>query len=66
MKVLVNEYGKASQVKVERTDHEILNEAAITAIKNTKFTPAKHKDKAVGAWITLPVVFRLDNEKKDK
>lgn len=36
-----------------------LNEAAITAIKKTKFQPAKQRDRAVGVWISIPVNFRL-------
>lgn len=38
-----------------------LNEAAINAIKKTKFKPAKQRDRAVGVWISIPVVFRLQN-----
>lgn len=36
-----------------------LNEAAINAVKETKFIPAKQKEKEVGVWISIPVVFRL-------
>lgn len=38
-----------------------LNEAAIEAIKKTSFKPAKQRDRAVGVWISIPVVFRLKN-----
>ncbi len=36
-----------------------LNEAAIKAIKKTRFKPAKQRDRDVGVWIAIPVVFRL-------
>ncbi|MBN2281405.1 MAG: energy transducer TonB [Candidatus Marinimicrobia bacterium] len=36
-----------------------LNEAAITAIKKTKFKPALQRDRKVGVWISIPVVFKL-------
>ena len=36
-----------------------LDEAAMVAIKKTKFNPAKQRDRAVGVWISIPVNFRL-------
>ncbi len=36
-----------------------LNEAAIDAIKKTKFKPALQRDRKVGVWISIPVVFKL-------
>ena len=36
-----------------------LDEAAMTAIKKTKFKPAKQRDRSVGVWISIPVNFRL-------
>ncbi len=36
-----------------------LDEAAINAIKQTKFIPAKQKNENVGVWISIPVVFKL-------
>ena len=37
-----------------------LDEAAINAIKKTKFKPAKQRDRDVGVWISIPVTFRLN------
>ncbi|MCK4641295.1 MAG: M56 family metallopeptidase [Candidatus Marinimicrobia bacterium] len=39
---------------------EGLNNAAIDAIKKTKFKPAMQKEKPVGVYISVPVVFKLD------
>jgi len=36
-----------------------LDEAAITAIRKTRFVPAKQRERAVGVWISIPVHFRL-------
>ena len=36
-----------------------LDEAAVTAIKKTRFLPAKQRERAVGVWISIPVNFRL-------
>ena len=36
-----------------------LDEAAMEAIRNTRFKPAKQRERAVGVWISIPVNFRL-------
>lgn len=36
-----------------------LDEAAIKAIRKTRFLPAKQRERAVGVWISIPVNFRL-------
>ena len=38
-----------------------LDEAAATAIRNTRFKPAKQRDRPVGVWISIPVHFTLKN-----
>jgi protein TonB len=40
-----------------------LDEAAVAAIKKTKFNPAKQRDKNIGVWISIPVTFKLDKKK---
>ena len=39
-----------------------LDEAAIDAIKRTKFKPAKQRDRNVGVWISIPVTFKLNTK----
>ena len=39
-----------------------LDEAAIKAIKKTKFKPAKQRDRNVGVWISIPVTFKLNTK----
>ncbi len=36
-----------------------LDEAAMDAIRKTRFKPAKQRERAVGVWISIPVNFRL-------
>lgn len=36
-----------------------LDEAAVTAIRKTRFRPAKQRERPVGVWISIPVNFRL-------
>ncbi len=36
-----------------------LDEAAIDAIRRTRFKPAKQRERAVGVWISIPVNFKL-------
>ena len=36
-----------------------LNEAALTAVKRSKWKPAQQRDKKVGVWQTVPVKFEL-------
>lgn len=39
-----------------------LDEAAINAIKKTRFKPAKQRDRDVGVWISIPVTFKLNTK----
>jgi len=36
-----------------------LDEAAIAAVKKTKFIPAKQRDRNVGVYVVIPIIFRL-------
>jgi protein TonB len=36
-----------------------LDEAAMDAIRRTKFHPAEQRERPVGVWISIPVNFRL-------
>ena len=38
-----------------------LDEAAMEAIRQTRFKPAKQRDRPVGVWISIPVHFTLTN-----
>ena len=38
-----------------------LNESAVTALRKTRFRPAKQRETSVGVWITIPINFTLQN-----
>ncbi|MGA8263323.1 MAG: energy transducer TonB [Ignavibacteriaceae bacterium] len=40
------------------------DEAAMKAVKETKFTPAKQRDKLVKLQVVVPVLFKLNKSKK--
>jgi protein TonB len=59
IKAVVDEKGDVVKTEVEKSVNKDLDEAAIDAIKKTKFTPALKDKKAVKAEIVIPIIFRL-------
>ena len=63
----INENGDFTKyqvlVGVENSD---LDNAAVTALQKTKFKPAVAEGKNVGVWITIPIIFKLENAKEEK
>jgi len=58
----VNEFGIVSEcVILKGVPNTGLDEAAAAAIKKTKFKPAKQRDRNVGVYISIPVIFKLQN-----
>ena len=51
--------GKVIRAHVAQSAHEILDTAALQAIKQWEFSPAMNRDKPVAVWITIPITFRL-------
>jgi len=63
VRAFINKNGYVENCKIENgIPNTGLNDAAIAALKKTKFTPAKQKDKPVGIWISIPIEFNLDNK----
>ena len=61
----VDENGNITKAIVQRSSgFEGLDEAGLEAIQKAKFAPAMQKDKPVGVYISIPVVFKL--QKHDK
>lgn len=60
--VLVSAEGRAEQVTVEKSSgFSRLDDAAVDVIKNRwRFVPAKQGDKAVAAWVRIPMSFALN------
>ena len=60
VRVFVQADGKVSEATVvDGLDGTGLNEAAIEALKKTKFKPAKQRDVPIGVYISIPVRFSL-------
>lgn len=52
--------GNATQVKVIKNVHPLLDAAAIEAVKKTKFTPGEKNGKKVKVSIAMPISFKLE------
>lgn len=56
--------GACGSVNVQHSSgHEVLDNAAMNAVKSWRFTPARHAGHAAAQWFRVPVIFSLeDNE----
>ena len=62
LRVLVATNGTAEQVKIENTSGSgRLDQAAIEAVKDWEFIPAKRNNQAISAYVLVPVKFSLSN-----
>ncbi|NOZ04415.1 MAG: energy transducer TonB [FCB group bacterium] len=60
IQAFVDKKGRVTQtVVLSGLPNTGLNEAAMDAIRKTRFKPAKQRDRAVGVWISIPVNFKL-------
>jgi len=60
LKVLIDEKGRVRDVVVvEGVPNTGLDEAAMRAIRHTRFKPAQQRDRPVAVWIEIPINFRL-------
>lgn len=59
--VLVDSQGKVDDVKVHGSSgYQILDKAALKAVKDWTFEPAQRGDKNVTMWVSVPVRFELE------
>jgi protein TonB len=60
LRVLVDIGGAASQIEVRNSSgSDVLDEAALEAVKRWRFVPARRGDQPVGAWVLVPITFTL-------
>ncbi len=60
VQAFINKEGNVEEVVIVKGVPKTgLNEAAIEAVQRTKWKPAKQRDRAVGVWYSIPIVFRL-------
>lgn len=63
LKVLVNPAGKSAKVRVQRTSgFRVLDNAAMDAMQQWEFHPARNEQKTVQSWVSVPIVFTLKEE----
>lgn len=60
IQVFVDEKGRVKEtIVLKGIPNTGLDEAAIEAIRKTRFKPAKQRERPVGVWISIPVNFKL-------
>lgn len=60
VQVFVNKKGRVTETTIlNGFPNSGLDEAAIKAIRKTRFRPAKQRGESVGVWISIPINFRL-------
>ena len=60
LEVFVSKDGKVKDLKVFRSSgHKILDKAAVKAVWKWMFQPARKGDRAIGAWVRVPIKFEL-------
>lgn len=61
LRVLVTAEGRCGELSVYRSSgHELLDEAALAAVRQWRFVPGKQGDMAVASWVNVPIEFELD------
>lgn len=54
--------GDCLQARVEKSSgYAVLDQAALEAVKQWRFLPARRGDQTVAAWVEVPVTFRLES-----
>lgn len=62
VQAFIDKKGRVKEVNIVKgIPNTGLNEAAMEAIRRTRFHPAKQRERAVGVWISIPVNFKLKN-----
>jgi TonB family protein len=60
LKVEVLSNGQVGQVEVKRSSgYEMLDESALTTVKQWKFIPARRGEVAIPVWVNIPIKFQL-------
>jgi protein TonB len=63
LRILVQASGKPGSVKINQSSgHELLDEAAVDAVSKWSFVPATQGGTPVAGFVTVPIVFRLQQQ----
>ena len=62
LRVLISSEGRPIDIRIDRgSGFRALDTAAVAGVKRWSFIPATQNQKAIEAWITIPIRFRLDD-----
>ena len=65
LRVLIDEEGRTKVIEVNTSSgHEMLDQAAIAALKKWRFVPARASGKPVETWVKVPIEFQLSNSQR--
>jgi protein TonB len=54
--------GRCNQVMLKASSgHDLLDRAAMDAVQQWRFVPARQGDQAVDAWVDVPITFKLND-----
>ena len=57
------EDGKCHQANLSKSSgHEMLDQAALAAVRSWHFAPAKRGTQTISAWVEVPITFRLTTQ----
>ena len=59
VKVLIGTDGSVEEVEVVKS-HPMLDDEAVKAARQFRFTPGKQRDRVVRVWMSIPFTFRLN------
>jgi protein TonB len=60
LRVYVTPDGHCSNLNVARSSgHDVLDESAVSAVRNWRFVPGKRGDTPIASWVTVPIEFSL-------
>ncbi|MDN5871713.1 MAG: energy transducer TonB [Nitrococcus sp.] len=60
LRVHITADGSVDQIEVERSSgYERLDQAALEAVRDWRFAPARRGDEPVGAWVLVPIHFKM-------
>jgi periplasmic protein TonB len=59
VRVLVDPNGRVKKAVIQQSDSQMLNTAALDAVKKSVFTPAIQNGKPILCWVSIPIQFRL-------
>ncbi len=62
IRAMIGKDGKVEKTLIEYSDNQLLDEAAIEAVKKAKFTAAESNGKPVVFWVSVPIQFKLDDK----